>query len=85
MEAEPERHFELSAHWRYAVLVIFVVGLGFLIWIASLTYEVKPPIPEAVITPAGEVLFTGRDITEGQEVFLRYGLMQNGSISKRRL
>lgn len=80
MEAEPERHSELSAHWRYAVLVIFFVGLGFLIWIASLTYEVKPPIPEAVITPAGEILFTGRDITEGQEIFLRHGLMENGSI-----
>ena len=31
-------------------------------------------------TPAVRVLFTGDDIGEGQAVFLRYGLMDNGSI-----
>ena len=30
--------------------------------------------------PGGEPIFTGRDIETGQQVFLKYGLMQNGTI-----
>ncbi|MEN6463584.1 MAG: cbb3-type cytochrome c oxidase subunit I [Syntrophaceae bacterium] len=68
------------SRWRISVLVIFCVELAVLIWIAARTYEAAPPLPAAVITPAGRTLFTGRDIIAGQEIFLRYGLMQNGSI-----
>ena len=39
-----------------------------------------PPIPERVINQAGETVFTGDDIIDGQQVFLRYGLMENGTI-----
>jgi len=30
--------------------------------------------------PTGETLFSGADIRGGQEVFLKYGLMENGTI-----
>jgi nitric oxide reductase large subunit len=38
------------------------------------------PIPEKVTDPSGNVLFTGEDINNGQQVFLRNGLMQYGSV-----
>lgn len=43
-------------------------------------YVDGPPIPERVITARGETVFTGNDIRAGQTVFLKYGLMENGSI-----
>ncbi|MBI5445112.1 MAG: cbb3-type cytochrome c oxidase subunit I [Deltaproteobacteria bacterium] len=51
--------------------------LGFL---SAQAYRDAPPVPERVVDPAGGVLFTGADILAGQQVFLRYGLMENGSI-----
>src|SRR5207248_2243759 len=40
----------------------------------------EPPIPSRVVSAGGQVLFTGSDITSGQEVFFRNGLMEYGSI-----
>lgn len=70
----------LSPWWRHAVILIVVAGLSVLVWITAKTYSDAPPIPERVTGPAGEVVFTGADIEAGQKVFLRYGLMENGSI-----
>ena len=39
-----------------------------------------PPIPEQVVGSDGTILFTNADIALGQQVFLRYGLMENGTI-----
>ena len=47
---------------------------------AARTYQAEPPIPDRVVSESGEVLFTGEDVRSGQEVFLRNGLMQFGSI-----
>ena len=60
--------------------MVVVIGFAILIGIAVQTPRVAPPIPERVLNPAGETLFTGRDIVSGQEVFLRYGLMENGTV-----
>ena len=43
-------------------------------------YTDAPPIPEKVVDQSGQLLFTADDILSGQEVFLKYGLMENGSI-----
>ena len=43
-------------------------------------YTQHPPIPEKVVSEAGDVVFTGRDIQSGQQVFRKYGLMQHGTI-----
>jgi nitric oxide reductase subunit B len=40
----------------------------------------KPPIPERVVDDRGTTLFTGDDIRRGQEVWLRLGGQQLGSI-----
>src|SRR5262249_48827839 len=38
------------------------------------------PVPGKVVSENGEVLFTGDEIRQGQELFFTYGLMQYGSI-----
>jgi len=57
-----------------------VFGFTILIWRSVATYSDAPPIPASVVGPAGDTLFTADDILAGQQVFLKYGLMENGSI-----
>jgi nitric oxide reductase subunit B len=70
----------LSPWWRRTVILIIVIGLGILSGLAALSYQDAPPIPDRVVDPAGATLFTGADIIGGQQVFLKYGLMENGTI-----
>ena len=76
-EAASER---FSPWWRYGVLIVFIVGFGVLIWVSATAYKVAPPIPDRVVDPGGAVVFTGDDILSGQEVFLKHGLMDNGTL-----
>ena len=76
-EEEPER---LSPWWRNAVILVLVVGFAVLTWISVRSYVDAPPIPERATNQAGETIFTRDDIVAGQQVFLRYGLMENGTI-----
>ncbi len=55
-------------------------GFAVLIWIAVRTYQIGPPIPEKVVDAGGNTLFTGADVTAGQQVFLKHGLMDNGTL-----
>jgi|UniRef100_A0A7V6A4S5 nitric oxide reductase subunit B len=71
---------ELSPWWRVAVLSVLLVGFSILIYIAFKAYDDAPPIPERVVDTAGRTVFTGADILAGQQVFLKYGLMENGTI-----
>ncbi|HVO65714.1 MAG TPA: nitric-oxide reductase large subunit [Syntrophales bacterium] len=71
---------KISPWWRRSVLLVLVIGFAILIWIAFITPRDAPPIPLRVIDPEGEIIFTGDDIISGQEVFLKYGLMENGTI-----
>ncbi len=57
-----------------------VSGFAGLIAITLLAYRNAPPIPARIVDDSGAVLFTGDDIGNGQALFLRYGLMSNGSI-----
>jgi nitric oxide reductase subunit B len=70
----------LSPWWRLSAIVTIVVCFSVLGWLAKLTYSGAPPIPEHVVGPDGAVLFTDGDVAAGQQVFLRYGLMENGTI-----
>ena len=73
-------HDRLSPWWKHGVILAIAGGFTVLIWLAVRTYSDAPPIPEAVLGPSGETLFTRDDILGGQEVFLKYGLMENGTI-----
>lgn len=89
--AEEERYFghvlqsceektSLSRWWIFAFGIVLLYGFTVLITITGKAYLEKPPIPETVIAEDGNVLFTGADVRAGQEVFLRYGLMSNGTV-----
>jgi nitric oxide reductase subunit B len=57
-----------------------IAGFSVLSIVTVLTYTNAPPIPEQVSDETGSVLFSGADIQMGQEVFLKYGLMEHGSL-----
>jgi len=66
--------------WVQAVALVVIFGFFVMGILAYRTYTASMPQPERVVTGSGEVLFTGEDITAGQEIFLARGLMQYGSI-----
>lgn len=70
----------LSPWWRQAVILVLIGGFTILVLLAIRTYRDAPPIPGTVVGPAGETIFTRADILAGQQVFLKYGLMENGTI-----
>ncbi len=70
----------LSPWWRVGVLIAMIVGFSVLIGMTVSAYHAAPPIPDKVVGADGATIFTGNDISAGQEVFLKYGLMENGTI-----
>jgi nitric oxide reductase subunit B len=70
----------LSPWWKHAAILTTVFGFTVLIWLAVRSYREAPPVPERVVSLSGEVIFTQNDILAGQQVFLRYALMDNGSV-----
>jgi nitric oxide reductase subunit B len=70
----------ISKAWAQVAILVFVFGFFVLGFLAYRTYVAEPPIPEKVVDPSGATLYTNRDVTGGQEVFLRNGLMEFGSI-----
>ena len=70
----------LSPWWRNALILVMIMGFTILIWLAVRSYQDAPPIPGKVIGPAGEIVFTRNEILAGQQVFLKYGLMENGTV-----
>ncbi len=80
MEAKVSDAEKLSPWWRNAVIIVIVVGFSILIGLTVRAYRDAPPIPEQVLGESGELIFTGDDIHAGQQIFLKYGLMENGTI-----
>jgi nitric oxide reductase subunit B len=74
------RELLVSKGWVQAVALVVLFGFFVLGLLAYRTYSGQPPIPDRVVDPQGDVVFTGEDVRTGQEVFLRNGLMQYGSI-----
>jgi hypothetical protein len=70
----------LSPWWRHSAILVMIAGFSVLSIVTVLTYTNAPPIPEQAVDGTGAVVFTGADIQMGQEVFLKYGLMEHGSL-----
>src|ERR1039457_7163289 len=70
----------LSPWWRHSAILVMIAGFSVLSFVTVLTYTNAPPIPEQATDVTGTVVFTGADIQMGQEVFLKYGLMEHGSL-----
>ena len=70
----------LSPWWGRAVALVMVIGFSALIMLSLKAYDNAPPIPAKAVTTDGGVVFTADDVSSGQAVFLKYGLMNNGTI-----
>ena len=70
----------LSVWWKVAAIVTMVFGFTILIGLTVEAYRQAPPIPARAVEPGGGVIFTSDDVTAGQQVFLKHGLMANGTI-----
>jgi nitric oxide reductase subunit B len=75
-----KRALLVSKTWLQVAALVFILGFFVLVLLAYRTYESDPPIPDEAVDPAGNVVYTGSDVREGQEVFLNRGLMEYGSI-----
>src|SRR5262252_5522778 len=70
----------LSSWWRVAALATMAAGFAVLILLTVKAYQNAPPIPDRFVDPSGAVVFTADDVIAGQQVFLKHGLMDNGTI-----
>lgn len=75
-----EDNGDLSRWWLRTIGIVMLIGFGVLLTISVLAYRNSPPIPAKVVNTQGTTLFTSQDISDGQAIFLKYGLMDNGSI-----
>jgi len=71
--------FSIKRLWLILAVSV-VVMFSILLLIGREIYQVAPPIPTAVTTVSGEVIFTKEDIQTGQNVWQSTGGMQQGSI-----
>ena len=74
------REMMVSRTWVQVAALVMLVGFAVLGFLAYRAYTTDPPIAARVVAPDGRVLFTADDVSKGQKIFLRDGLMENGSI-----
>jgi nitric oxide reductase subunit B len=70
----------MSQKSRAILLFVVVACFTVLIFGGAQISKHKPPIPERVVSPTGEVVLTGEDIRLGQRQYLSRGGQQTGSI-----
>src|SRR5499427_6013276 len=70
----------LSVWWKVAAVGTMAAGFAVLILLTVKAYQNAPPIPDKFVDPAGAVVFAADDVIDGQQVFLKHGLMDNGTI-----
>ncbi len=75
-----EQPADLSPWWLRSIGIVLIVGFAVLLYITWEGYQKAPPIPDRVVATDGTELFTKADVGAGQSVFLKYGLMNNGTI-----
>jgi nitric oxide reductase subunit B len=76
----PDEAVPLSPWWRHAVILVMIAGFSLLSYTTYRTYTDAPPIPTRVEDASGGILFTSAEVLHGQEVFLKYGLMEHGTL-----
>lgn len=72
----------MKSHKGLWIAFTLVVGISFavLLYYGRQIYQQAPPIPEKVINTKGQVLFTGDNISDGQNVWQSMGGQEVGSI-----
>lgn len=64
----------------FGLFVVVAASFAVLGFYGIEIYREAPPIPERVVTTSGEVLFTGQDIRDGQNVWQSTGGQQVGTV-----
>jgi nitric oxide reductase subunit B len=70
----------ISKGWVQGVALVFIFGFFVMGVLAYRTYTASMPQPQQVVSEQGESVYTGEEITNGQNIFLTRGLQQYGSI-----
>jgi nitric oxide reductase subunit B len=65
---------------KWAAIICFVVGMAILLGGGVAMKKELPPYPGKVVDPNGNVLFEKSNIIAGQNVYQRYGLMDQGAV-----
>ena len=68
---DTKRELLISKGWIQAVALVGLCGFLLLGILAYRTYTDEPPIPSKVTGTNGQLLFTGEDVSAGQEVLLK--------------
>jgi nitric oxide reductase subunit B len=79
VEGSQRRQLLVSKGWIQAVVLVVLCGFFILGLLAYRTYMAHPPVPKRVVDRQGRLVYSGRDIQQGQQVFLHNGLMEYGS------
>ena len=59
---------------------MLVVGFSVLLWMGGEIHRQAPPMPQAVVTERGDIVYTRADIELGRQVWQSIGGQQLGSI-----
>lgn len=59
---------------------LLIVGFGVLLWMGTEIHRQAPPMPQAVVTERGDIVYTRTDIELGRQVWQSIGGQQLGSI-----
>jgi nitric oxide reductase subunit B len=79
VDRSDRRGLLVAKGWIQAAVLVMLCGFFILGLLAYRTYVAHPPVPRTIVDDQGRVLYTGRDIQRGQQVFLHNGLMEYGS------
>ena len=66
--------------WIQGVALVMIFGFLVMGMLAYRTYTASMPMPDKVVSGSGQLLFSGDDITRGQELYQARGLMEYGSV-----
>ena len=80
-DGEVERsELNLSKGWIQGIALVMVFGFFVMGMLAARTYTDSMPLPDRVVGQDGQTVYTADEVTAGQQIFLRRGLQQYGSI-----
>jgi len=79
-EQKSRSEIAISKGWVQGVALVLIFGFFVMGILAYRTYTDSMPLPQQVVSTEDEVVFTEEQVTEGQQIFLRRGLQQYGSI-----
>ncbi|MHB0938614.1 MAG: nitric-oxide reductase large subunit [Armatimonadota bacterium] len=65
---------------QHILILLVILGFSGLLFGGFLVFKSQAPVPKQVLSPAGEKLATYDTIKGGQAVYMKYGLMNYGSV-----